>query len=93
MKTNSKTVLAIDVGAHARDRMGKKKWRKHAVDVIERLRAALEPQEVLLGGGNSEHLDKLPKGCRLGDNADAFVGGFKMWANRTAYNRPIRKSA
>lgn len=67
------------VGVHALERMGKKKWRKHVVDVIERLAAALEPDEVVLGGGNVRHLKELPQGCRAGDNANAFVGGYRMW--------------
>ena len=59
--------------------MGKKKWRKHVVDVIERLRDALVPDDVLLGGGNIKNLKELPPGCRRGDNADAFAGGFRLW--------------
>jgi polyphosphate glucokinase len=71
------------VGARALERMGRKKWRKHAVDVIERMRGALVPDEVLLGGGNARYLEPLPQGCRLGDNADAFSGGFRLWQRAT----------
>jgi polyphosphate glucokinase len=67
------------VGARALERMGRKKWRKHVFDVVERLRGALVPDDVLLGGGNVKNLDELPKGCRRGDNADAFAGGFRLW--------------
>jgi polyphosphate glucokinase len=67
------------VGARALERMGKKKWRKQVVDVIEHLRSAMVPDEVLLGGGNISNLDELPPGCRRGDNADAFTGGFRLW--------------
>src|SRR5471032_2534451 len=55
---------------------GEKKWRKHVEDVIERLVAALEPEDVVLGGGNVKHLQEMPPGCRPGDNANAFLGGF-----------------
>jgi polyphosphate glucokinase len=72
------------VGERALKRMGKKKWAKHVVDVIELLRAALEPDEILLGGGNVRHLDELPPGCRRGSNADAFAGGFRLWADPAA---------
>jgi polyphosphate glucokinase len=58
---------------------GEKKWRKHVADVIARLVAALEPDDVVLGGGNVKHLDVLPAGCRAGDNANAFLGGFRAW--------------
>jgi polyphosphate glucokinase len=67
------------VGARALERMGRKKWRKYAGDVIERMRGAMVPDEVLLGGGNARYLEELPEGCRLGDNADAFTGGFRLW--------------
>ena len=67
------------VGAQALERMGKKKWRKNVVDVIDVLRNALVPDDVLLGGGNVRNLDELPPGCRRGDNADAFIGGFRLW--------------
>jgi hypothetical protein len=41
--------------------------------------AALEPEYVVLGGGNVKKLQELPPGCRAGDNANAFVGGFRLW--------------
>lgn len=72
------------VGARARERIGNKKWSRHVVDVIARLCAALEPDEVLVGGGNASHIDELPQGCRRGDNADAFAGGFRLWADHEA---------
>ena len=68
------------VGHLGRKRDGKKKWRKYVADVVERLAAALEPDDIVLGGGNVKHLKKLPKGCRQGDNANAFVGGFRLWS-------------
>jgi polyphosphate glucokinase len=61
------------------DRLGKKRWRKHVFDVVDRLVAALEPDDVVLGGGNARILKELPPGRRLGDNANAFRGGFLMW--------------
>ena len=67
------------VGARALEKFGKKAWRKHVEDVVETLVAALEPEDVVLGGGNAEKLKKLPPLCRLGDNANAFKGGFRMW--------------
>lgn len=58
---------------------GKRKWRRDVEDVVARLIAALEPQDVVLGGGNVKYLEKLPAGCRAGDNANAFIGGFRLW--------------
>jgi polyphosphate glucokinase len=68
------------VGERGLARLGKKKWRKHVFDVVDRLVAALEPDDVVLGGGNARILKELPPRCRLGDNANAFQGGFLMWA-------------
>lgn len=48
---------------------------------MERLSAALEPDEVVIGGGNVERLENLPPKCRRGDNAMAFEGGFRLWKN------------
>jgi polyphosphate glucokinase len=67
------------VGERALERDGKKKWRKHVADVVARLVAALEPEDVVLGGGNSAKLTDLPPRCRLGNNANAFPGGFRLW--------------
>jgi polyphosphate glucokinase len=72
------------VGAHALQRDGRDKWHKHVVDVVARLAAALLPDEVVLGGGNVRLLDKLPPLCRAGDNANAFAGGFRLWAEAAA---------
>ena len=67
------------VGERSLERVGKKHWRKLVKDVIERLVAATEPEDVVIGGGNLVHLHELPKGCRAGNNADAFIGAFRMW--------------
>lgn len=67
------------VGQRGLDKHGKKKWEADVNEVIERLRLALEPDEVVLGGGNTAKLKKLPSKVRLGDNANAFKGGFALW--------------
>jgi polyphosphate glucokinase len=63
-------------------RLGKKRWRHHVTVVVEQLKAALEPDDVVIGGGNAKNLDELLPGCRLGDNANAFIGGFQPWKDR-----------
>jgi polyphosphate glucokinase len=67
------------VGARGLEKHGKKKWQRDVADVVERLIAALEPEDVVLGGGNVHKLKKLPPRCRAGDNANAFLGGFRLW--------------
>jgi polyphosphate glucokinase len=44
------------VGVAALERFGKKKWRREVADVVSRLQAALEPDEVVIGGGNAKFL-------------------------------------
>lgn len=67
------------VGIRGLTRLGEAKWKKHVIDVVERLTAALEPDDVVIGGGNVKRLDVLPRRCRPGDNANAFIGGFRLW--------------
>ena len=67
------------VGIRGLKRLGKKKWRWAAFDVVARLTAALGPDYVVLGGGNVHRLKELPPKCRAGDNANAFLGGFRLW--------------
>jgi polyphosphate glucokinase len=67
------------VGIRGLDRVGKKKWRQYVADIVALLIAALEPDDVVLGGGNVKKLKELPAGCRAGDNANAFEGGFRLW--------------
>ncbi len=67
------------VGLHGLEKHGKKQWRRDVEDVVNRLIAALQPDDVVLGGGNAHKLDTLPPGSRAGDNANAFLGGFRLW--------------
>ncbi|MGB2953278.1 MAG: ROK family protein [Gaiellaceae bacterium] len=67
------------VGVRGRERLGKKKWSEAVRETIERLTAALEPDYVVLGGGDAEKLDSLPSNVRLGDNENALLGGFRLW--------------
>ena len=67
------------VGVPGLQAHGLAQWRRDVEDVVSRLIAALEPEDVVLGGGNVHQLDTLPPGCRAGDNANAFLGGFRLW--------------
>ena len=67
------------VGNQALLKQGKKRWRRHVADVVAQFIAALEPDDVVLGGGNAKELRELPPKCRLGDNHNAFLGGFRLW--------------
>jgi polyphosphate glucokinase len=76
------------VGLRGLEKRGKKKWRSNVADVVERLIAGLEPDDVVLGGGNVKKLKRLPPGCREGDNANAFIGGFRLWEHASGHFPP-----
>jgi len=67
------------VGERALEKRGKKRWRADVLDAVRALSAALEPDYVVLGGGNAKLLNELPDSVVLGDNANAFKGGFRLW--------------
>jgi polyphosphate glucokinase len=74
-------------GAAGLRRLGQRKWRKHVLDIIDRLSAALEPEYIVLGGGNADKVGKLPRGVRLGSNDNAIKGGYKLWRENGARTR------
>ena len=69
------------LGEAALERLGVAAWRREVASVVARLQAALEPDDVVLGGGNVRLLRDLPPGCRRGNNANAFAGGFRLWGD------------
>jgi polyphosphate glucokinase len=81
------------VGERSLEKRGKKKWRRYVADVVERLTAALEPDDVVLGGGNVTKLKELPKGTRVGNNNNAFLGGFRLWEKAGDQRRSLRAKA
>jgi hypothetical protein len=74
-----KRTLEYYVGKRGLRRLGRKKWQRHVEEIVERLIAALKPDDVVIGGGNVKKLKPLPPGTRAGDNTNAFLGGFRMW--------------
>jgi polyphosphate glucokinase len=68
------------LGLRGLKRLGRKTWQRQVRKVVIELRAALEAEHVVLGGGNAKKLKKLPPSSVLGDNQNAFVGGFRIWS-------------
>ena len=90
------------VGEAGRDRLGNRRWRSRVIDVVTRLRVAMQADSVLLGGGNAKRmrdvLDRLPPDTAIGSNADAFRGGKRLWqlpeeVARLAQRRPVPVAA
>jgi len=80
------------VGRRGLKKHGKKKWRKDVFAVVQKLSEVIEPDEVVLGGGNVKKLKKLPPLCRAGDNFNAFLGGFRLWDQEKRKSRIPAKS-
>ncbi|MGV3710860.1 MAG: ROK family protein [Gemmatimonas sp.] len=67
------------LSTRALKRDGKTRWQRRVHRITEELCDAFVCDYVVLGGGNSKALTSLPPRARLGDNANAFKGGFRMW--------------
>jgi glucose-6-phosphate isomerase len=79
------------VGVRGLERNGKTRWRKDVADVVRHLIAALQPTDTVIGGGNLRKLKELPPHCRAGDNANAFLGGFRLWETPSGSNSHSKK--
>ena len=91
-----KGVIEDYMGARGLQRLGKKRWRECVEMVAARLTSALLLDDFVIGGGNAKKLKQAPPGCRLGSNAYAFTGGFRMWEpaeKRMAMTPPKRGRA
>jgi polyphosphate glucokinase len=87
------------LGLRGLQRLGRKKWERHVAKVVEQFKTGLEVDYVVLGGGNSKKVRELPTDARLGDNANAFKGGFRLWEDpsiqprgQVAHEEPPRES-
>ena len=82
------------LGLRGLKRLGIKKWRDCFRQVVSQFIAALELDDVVIGGGNVNKLDTLPPGCRAGDNALAFRGGFLLWKKNSGLQpcKPTEKT-
>src|SRR5581483_9108047 len=67
------------VGRRGRKELGKKEWQRQVEIVTAALKNAFIADYVVLGGGEAKKVDPLPPNCRLGENENAFAGGFRLW--------------
>lgn len=87
-----KGTLEDYVGSRAMKRLGKKKWRKHVDKIVTEFVRRIHVDDVVLGGGQVKELKKLPERCRKGSNANAFIGGFRLWEEASAERKPRAKA-
>ena len=83
------------LGRQGLKRLGRKTWERLLATVAMRLSAAIHLDDLVVGGGNAKKLTYLPTGCRVGSNANAFAGGFRMWKEeeRRRAAAPARNAA
>ena len=67
------------LGRDGRKRLGQKRWEEVLDQIVATLRAAFVTDYIVIGGGNARRVERLPKGARLGDNRNAFLGGLRLW--------------
>jgi polyphosphate glucokinase len=80
------------IGLRGLKRFGKKKWRDYVAQIVEELDVVLNPDYVVLGGGNAKKIKSLPPKTRLGSNENAFLGGYRLWsaAPRAAVGKELK---
>lgn len=69
------------LGKAGLDRTGLDEWKARVLEAIALFRYALNPDYVVLGGGNVWKFsdDELPDQVLRGDNRNAFTGGIRLW--------------
>lgn len=85
---NSKHTIEHFVGEAYLLEKGHKKWQQHVLDMIQVFQDTLLPEYIVLGGGNTKKISKLPEGVRRGANHNAFLGGFRLWDEQATMRSP-----
>lgn len=88
-----RSVFEEYVGKKGLEKHGLRKWRHHVEIIVKTLIKTLKPTDIVIGGGHVKRLKKLPRHCRAGDNANAFIGGFRLWEGWTPKQVLARQKA
>lgn len=67
---------------------GVKAWVGAVEEAVEVLRDVFQPDEVVLGGGNSELIEKESPECRLVKNHSAYLGAERLWEHADIFALP-----
>ena len=68
------------VGGKALERIGKKRWNKRVLSVIEQVMPIWNPRRLYLGGGNAKHIKfEMPENVALVQNVAGLLGGIALW--------------
>lgn len=68
------------VGKAALKKIGKKKWNKRVLEVVEQVLPIWNPRKLYLGGGNAKHITiDLPPSVWITPNIAGLTGGIALW--------------
>jgi polyphosphate glucokinase len=76
---SKRTTLDQYFGRAGLKQLGPKRWERSILRIVPILKEAFVADYVVLGGGNSKTLTRLPPDVQRGGNEKAFVGGFRLW--------------
>ena len=80
-------------GMRGLKRLGRKKWTRHVIKIAALLKFGLQAHEVVLGGGQTAKLTAVPDDLRIGSNANAILGGYRMWEDEAGGKATGKKSS
>jgi predicted NBD/HSP70 family sugar kinase len=69
------------LGKAGRKRLGQKRWEEALERIIAILHMGFVPDYIVIGGGNARRVKHLPRGTKLGDNRNAYIGGLRLWGH------------
>ncbi len=81
------------LGKPGRRRLGTARWVWHVTQVIRIFKEAIQPDYIVLGGGQADRVKRLPAGVLHGGNFNAFKGGFRLWEKKSRRPRRVPSSS
>lgn len=67
------------VATRGLERFGRARWLELVDEAVQRLRAGMVADYVVLGGGHAAGMETLPANTRRGGNENAIAGGIRLW--------------
>jgi len=70
------------LGVPGLELLGQRKWKHEVIYAVRQLKRSFIADYVVLGGGNVRRLKTVPGGIEKGQNANAFLGGIRLWKTK-----------
>ncbi len=71
--------------------LGRRRWSRYVETAVKQLKAAVQADYTVVGGGQAKRVEKLPEGVMLGDNSKAFLGGVRLWEHESK-NKTLKRA-